>query len=208
MNCDSKEIEQAVREYQSGKNLEDNFRLIYPFCYSMSIKFFRIHYFEGKRFPIELCEDLTHDVILRVFKNINGFRHESSFYLWVYRITRSVLIDYLRDQTTEKRHGLHISLDSGGDNDAEPLDFPDLSPAFQPEEAARNEERKRILSEAAMILSPRLQQCWQLRHGKGHSLKEIAIIMGTKENTVKAQLDQAKEKMKAYILSKYGESGI
>jgi RNA polymerase sigma-70 factor (ECF subfamily) len=42
------------------------------------------------------AEDIAQEVFCRVFKNLDGFREESSYYTWIYRITVNVCRDYIR----------------------------------------------------------------------------------------------------------------
>ena len=43
-----------------------------------------------------LAEDIYQEVFIRVYKNYHKFRHESSFYTWIYRITVNLCKDYLK----------------------------------------------------------------------------------------------------------------
>jgi RNA polymerase sigma-70 factor (ECF subfamily) len=42
------------------------------------------------------AEDIVQEVFCRVYKNLDKFRGESSYYTWIYRITVNVCRDYIR----------------------------------------------------------------------------------------------------------------
>ncbi|MEK7832652.1 MAG: RNA polymerase sigma factor, partial [Acidobacteriota bacterium] len=65
-------------------------------------------------------------------------------------------------------------------------------------------ERANKLHEAVQELPPKMRQCLQL-HIAEASNKEIASVMGITEDTVKAHINQSKEKLKEK-LSRYFES--
>ena len=54
----------------------------------------------------EVAKDLTQETWLRAYRGIGGFRAESAFSSWLYRIAENVCIDYFRQQKhdTEPLH--------------------------------------------------------------------------------------------------------
>jgi RNA polymerase sigma factor (sigma-70 family) len=206
--CDRQQIEQAVKEYQAEINCEGNFRFIYECYYPQVFNFIRFKLFGRKEITPDPSEDLTQEVLVRVFIHLEEFRYESEFYTWVVTVAKNVIADEVRKQMAGKRHGHHIWIDSPAGDNEKPFDLPDPSLRAKPLEMARNEEHKRILSEAAASLSPRRRSCWILRNEQDRSVEEIATIMKISEGAVKAHLDQAKTKMREFIVANYGESDI
>lgn len=198
MMCNSERIEQAVKDYLSGRDREENARLIYE-CYHPLL----IGFFARRGFPRDLCRDLTHDVFVRVFTHIAEFRRECPFGAWLFKIAHSIRSDHLRGQVADKRKGQTISLDSGGgdgENQSFPLDFPDLSPTSGPLAAVLDKERKQLLYDALAKLPEQMRKCWIFRELQGLSYKEIAIAMGgISVETVKAHLRQARMRLKAIL---------
>lgn len=47
----------------------------------------------------DLAEDITQDVFLKVYRNLSGFRGESSIHTWIYRIAVNECKGYLRSWT-------------------------------------------------------------------------------------------------------------
>ena len=46
----------------------------------------------------EESADLTQEVFLKVFRNIDKYEHTYAFYTWLYRITVNCCIDFLREK--------------------------------------------------------------------------------------------------------------
>ena len=49
------------------------------------------------------CEDIAQEVFLRVYKNLAGFRGESSFYTWIFRIALNTAKNFLASNGRGKR---------------------------------------------------------------------------------------------------------
>jgi RNA polymerase sigma-70 factor (ECF subfamily) len=192
-------IEQSVKDYQSGKNREENARLIYD-CYHPIL----VRFFTKRGFPRDLCVDLTHDVFVRVFTHMSDFRGSGPFGAWLFKIANSVLNDYLRSQMAEKRKLKSVSLD-GMDDDGENrslyLELPDRSGISKPPDVAvLDRERQRLLDDALMKLPEKMRKCWIFREYHELSYKEIAVAMGgISVETVKEHLRQARAKLKAIL---------
>jgi len=195
MMCYSERIEQAVKDYQAGKDPDENFRLIDEYYRPRLISFFA-----RRGFSADLREDLTQRVFTRVSKSMADFRGGDSvgaFSAWLFKIAKHIGWDHLRSQGPA---GQTISLDGGGDegeNQALTLDPPDPSRTSNPLEVLLDQERRQRLKEAVMNLPKQQRNClfWQLYHEL--SLKEIAVVMGISVETVKAHLHMGRAKLKA-----------
>lgn len=198
--CDSRKIEQAVRDIQSGQEPEDNFRSIYD-CFRTRI----LSFFLKRNRDRDLCHDLTQKVFLRVYTGMSSFRGEVPFGAWLFQIAVNVQRDNLRSRATEKRAGYNISLDGGGNGEEElRLDPPDLSPGSQPLDMLLDEESRRLLYDALMQLPEQMRKCLILRVYQERSYKEIASVMGISVETVKAHLHQGRARMKAIVTPSHG----
>ena len=85
-------------------------RLIYErykkFVYSLAWKYFR---------DVETSRDITQETFLKAFKNLEGFRHDSSFKTWLARIAINLCISHLR-AIKSRRMDAHFSIDDPDDN--------------------------------------------------------------------------------------------
>lgn len=146
-------------------------RLILNFCFR----------FTGQR---DLAEDLTQEIFLRAYRNLNSFRSESAgFRTWLYRLSRNLLIDHHR---RERRHWRCI----GGDTLAN-LSIPD-DRAVEPQRALEQAEAARFLNRGLMSLPADLREAITLRELEGLSYREIADVTGAPEGTVKSRVSRGR----------------
>ena len=64
-----------------------------------------------------LAEDIAQEVFCRVYQNLDTFRHDSSYYTWIYRITVNLCRDYIRSAYSRRVFTLDNAkhLESGED---------------------------------------------------------------------------------------------
>ncbi|MBQ4370249.1 MAG: RNA polymerase sigma factor [Oscillospiraceae bacterium] len=134
------------------------------------------------------AQDAAQDAFLRAFRSLSKFRGESSFSVWLYRLTSNVCLDALRKS---KRAGKVVSLYSDDDDDdGRMLDLPDDSPL--PEESAERRENIECVRAAMKILSPEHREILMLREVDGLNYAEIAEQLNINEGTVKSRINRAK----------------
>ena len=44
----------------------------------------------------DVARDLTQDIFIKVYENIESFKHESTVYTWIYRIAVNHILNYLK----------------------------------------------------------------------------------------------------------------
>ena len=126
------------------------------------------------------AEDLVQIVFLKVYCGLASFRQEATFATWVYRITLNECQNQLRRRTAkyvpfEAILGSDEELDSGELPDAEHL----------------GRERRRIIQNAVMDLSPKLRTVVVLKYVEGLSYDEIARVLNCAPGTVASRLNRA-----------------
>jgi RNA polymerase sigma-70 factor (TIGR02952 family) len=123
-----------------------------------------------------LADDIVSETFLRAFRRIAAFNWQSGdIGAWFVTIARTLVSDYARSSRSR-------------------LEFPseDVLAAAEtqvvpgPEESMLAIFRNRALLDAVRTLSPDQQECVVLRFLEGLSLRETALVMGRKENAVKA----------------------
>ena len=117
----------------------------------------------------EEAEDLTEQVFLKAWENVQGFRGEpAAFPVWIFRLAHNLVIDYHRThrQTAE----LHEFIE-----DPHPL----------PEDVVGARLDNEILQAAITKLTPEQQQVVILRFIQGMPHAQVAAIMGKNEVAVR-----------------------
>ncbi|MCD6508652.1 sigma-70 family RNA polymerase sigma factor [Candidatus Poribacteria bacterium] len=141
--------------------------------------------------------DLTQEIFLRAFKSLGTFRHKSSFYTWLYSISRNYCIDYTRRKKRYHEMEINENLPHKGENY-----LYSGSRISSPDDKVEREELRRKIEEAIDSLPDMQRQVFILRHYEGLSLKEIAGVLNRSIGTVKANLFHATRKLRE-ILSPY-----
>lgn len=146
------------------------------------------------------ASDLAQEVLIRIYKSIGGFKEQSSFSTWVYRITTNVCLDDIRKKKNKKVISLdeEIKLDDG--EMPRQLESDDAGPL----ELAERKELKKAVSRAINSLSEEHRLVVVLRDIQGFSYEEIAKAIKCPEGTVKSRINRARQALKN-ILKNDGE---
>jgi len=134
-----------------------------------------------------LAEDIYQEVFIRVYRNLDKFKHESSYYTWIYRITVNLCKDYLKSATFKKLITFGIMND------------------FK----RSSQEANRLLEKVeggevfslVMELPAKYRLPLSLHYFEGFSTSEIAPMLEITESNVKVRLHRGREKLKT-LLSK------
>jgi RNA polymerase sigma-70 factor (ECF subfamily) len=137
--------------------------------------------------------DMVQDIFVKVFRNIQGFRGESSLKTWVYRIAFSEILNRLRSWRRRFR-SFTVSLDDDKGGQGSPMQLP--SNGASPLQALETKEREEAIQSALNTLSREHRSIIVLRDIEGFSYAEIAEILGISSGTVKSRLARARADMK------------
>lgn len=140
--------------------------------------------------------DITQEVFLRAWKNLDSFRGDSSLSTWLYRVTSNLCVDFARKKAAE---GMPTSID---DEESPAADLVDASRMAQPEAAAENSELREELQFALAQLSEEHRRVVLLRDVAGMTYTDIARTLGLEEGTVKSRLARARASLRKILLER------
>lgn len=141
------------------------------------------------------AEDLTQDVFLKVYRNLNTFDIErGSFQVWLTSLTRNMLVDHFRRTRAEQTtHSLDAGWDDP-DSQSPPADsIPDRDP--DPLQHSINRELQELVQKALLQVSPELREVVILRDLKDMDYKEIADALRIPEGTVKSRISRGRKEL-------------
>lgn len=141
----------------------------------------------------EDAQDCLQEAMLRVYRAIGGFKGESSFATWVYRITINTCLDELR----RKKNRQSVSLDGLLDLGWSPADESNA-----PEKQAIRRETRRCLNAAIAQLPEDMRTAVTLRDIEGYSYDEIAQMLGINVGTIKSRISRVREKLREKLREK------
>jgi RNA polymerase sigma-70 factor (ECF subfamily) len=137
------------------------------------------------------AEDVYQDVFMKVYSNLKGFRFQSDFYTWVYRIAVRCAIDY-RKKRKPRQIQTFQPLENGGDGWRE---LPQNN-SVAPESAVLDEELKDQVRSFLETLPLMQRTVFFLRFMEGLPVKDIADATGCSRGAVKQHLFRGSQKAK------------
>jgi RNA polymerase sigma-70 factor (ECF subfamily) len=141
--------------------------------------------------------DAVQEIFLKVFRNVGGFRGDSSLKTWIYRIAFSEILNRMRWWKRRFRSAT-VSLDDGPEGRA-PF-FHLAAPGPSPHQALETKEREGAIQHALTKLSGDHRSIVILRDIEGFSYSEIAEVLGISVGTVKSRLARARADMKKSLV--------
>lgn len=134
----------------------------------------------------EDAKDCAQDTFIKVYRSLGGFRFESAFSTWLYRIAVNTCKNRLASSRERKR------LTATQPEFADPP-----SPLLTPEEEMEKRERERELQRAIEALREDFRTLVVLRDVEGLSYEEVSRITGLALGTVKSKLARARDRLRA-----------
>jgi RNA polymerase sigma-70 factor, ECF subfamily len=137
--------------------------------------------------------DAVQDIFVKVFRNIKGFRGDSSLKTWIFRIAFSEILNRLRWWKRRFRSST-VSLDDDRNGNGPAIHL--RAPSPSPYQVLESKEREQAIQQALAKLSGEHRSIVILRDIEGFSYNEIADILGVSCGTVKSRLARARTDMK------------
>lgn len=138
--------------------------------------------------------DVAQETFIKAYRALNGFRGQSAFYTWLYRIGINTAKNYI---VARGRRPSTQDIDVG---EAEQYGHTEqLSDVDTPESLLLSEEIKRKVAETIARLPADLRQAITLRELEGLSYEEIAEVMNCPIGTVRSRIFRAREAIDAVI---------
>jgi len=135
----------------------------------------------------EDAEDITQEIFIKVWKNLNKFKDNKKFRPWLYEIAKNTSLDFLK-----KKNPIPFSyLDSAAGDNSEKLDNIIKNTVAAPVVMIEQSFLINKLSLAIKILSPKYAEIISLYHKQELNFREIAEINGESINTVKSRYRRA-----------------
>jgi RNA polymerase sigma-70 factor (ECF subfamily) len=143
-----------------------------------------------------VAEEVVQDAFVRVVQSAADFKHEARFTTWVYTIVRNLCVDQMRRRALRR----HPSLDqpraaAGGEEEGPTLLEQTADARASVEREATGTELKERIARAVETLPDEQREVFLLREISNLAFKEIALVTGVPENTVKSRMRYALERL-------------
>jgi RNA polymerase sigma-70 factor (ECF subfamily) len=149
------------------------------------------------------AEDLVAEIYLRLVASVPHFEGRSAFGTWLYRLAHNTCTDAYRRRARRARltaGPYHF----GQDADVGPDGALDGLPATwgDPVDALEAQIRECYLGQALARLPDDYRRVVLLRLGEGRSTEEVAVLLGTTTDSVKAKLRRARRRLREDLLAR------
>lgn len=146
----------------------------------------------------EDAQDLTQDIFIRVYQNLDRFKGDATFATWIYRITINASLNKIRKST---KSSLLQRLESMfGVEKSKEFAFP-IPDSENPENILILNEHREWVQNALNSLPEKQRTAIVLSKYEDLSQKEIAEVMNTTEGAVEALIQRAKVNLRVKLLS-------
>ncbi len=139
------------------------------------------------------AEDITQEVMIRVWQNIDNFKFTSAK-VWIIKTTHNLCIDLIRKRKVLVNSQVEI------DEQFEE-DYKDINPANNPEYKLELNALSGKIKEAIQNLPENLRRIFVLYEINGLKYKEIADMLGLPLNSVKVYLLRARKRLQEELKS-------
>jgi RNA polymerase sigma-70 factor (ECF subfamily) len=140
----------------------------------------------------EDAEEVTQDVLLKVYRKIAAFRGDAALSSWIYRITFNAAMSRLRSTRSERSQKDERQTDAGGDpvSPTPRSDVADWS-NMADERVLRSQLRRRLVR--AILALPAIYRApVVLRDVQGMSTEEASAVLKVKDQTLKSRLHRGR----------------
>ncbi len=130
------------------------------------------------------AEDLTQDIFLKLYRNLDRYRGDVPLMAWALRLSRNLCIDHYRHTRARRR------LETVSDEVLEHMPSgEDL------ERRSHKNERRRLVRQVLAEMSESLASIVMLRDLQGLSYREIATFFEVPVGTIKSRLNRARREL-------------
>lgn len=144
------------------------------------------------------AEDAAQEAFVKAYRQLAGFRGDSSFKTWLLTIAWREAINRRRSLNSIWRHviadrGLRIA--DSSDDFMSTVATSDRNP----EEAMHDDQLRRQITVAIDALTPKLRDVFLLAQTGEHSYEEIGAIVGAPVGTIKWRVSEARRVVKEHL---------
>ncbi|HTE52410.1 MAG TPA: sigma-70 family RNA polymerase sigma factor [Kofleriaceae bacterium] len=141
----------------------------------------------------DAAEDVTQDAMLLAHRHRDGFRGDSRFSTWLYRVAATTALMYLRHR---RRKWREVSAAARPDEEHSATSAPateHVDPTTGADERVAACEGVALLDRRLRAMGDRYRDVFWLRFAGGYSEAEIAELLGVQVSTVKTRTHRARK---------------
>jgi RNA polymerase sigma-70 factor (ECF subfamily) len=140
----------------------------------------------------EDAHDVVQEAFLNAYQSLDGFKGDSLFFTWLYRIAMNTAISLKRKQ----RAVVSIDAHRNGETAIEPLDPSDLS---RPGHALEQAEQERRIRKALSQLSSEHRAVLIMKDMEGQKYEAMAEVLQVPIGTIRSRLHRARVELRELL---------
>ncbi len=147
----------------------------------------------------EEVHDIAQEVFIRVYRSIDKFEFDASFFSWIYRITVNLCIDELRRRKIKRALSLDFLTEGTLEREKKSKE------QILASDGLLNDEKREIVLGALQHISQEHRQVIILREYEELSYAEIATFLGISVQAVKSRIFRAREELRELLKDYFEE---
>jgi RNA polymerase sigma-70 factor (ECF subfamily) len=140
----------------------------------------------------EDAQDVVQEAFLNAYQSLDGFKGDSLFFTWLYRIAVNTAISLKR----KRRVTVRMEMGRDGEPGLEP---PDPSEHSRPEYALEQAEQGRRVREALSRLSPEHRAVLVMKDMEGQKYETMAEVLQVPIGTIRSRLHRARLELRELL---------
>jgi RNA polymerase sigma-70 factor (ECF subfamily) len=148
--------------------------------------------------------DVAQEAFVKVYKYLDQFKGDSSFFTWLYRIVANLCVDRLRRTTCRSPQSQEFD-DSIGQDEMAGAGILSTRLGSNPQKAALRVELAQKLEEALEKIPEKHREILLLREVDGMSYEDLARVLKIPKGTVMSRLFHARAKMQKLLVDYLGD---
>jgi RNA polymerase sigma-70 factor (ECF subfamily) len=141
-------------------------------------------------------DEAVQDAFVKVYTHLPTYREEMPFHVWFTRILVNGCLDRIKSRTRRQRWVVRI-LDASREDQQVASNV--AAAGISPEDALLAAERGSLVREALEQLPERQRTVFWLSHVEGFTSREVSVMTGLRESTVRVHLFRAIRKLRVAL---------
>jgi RNA polymerase sigma-70 factor (ECF subfamily) len=150
------------------------------------------------------ARELAQEAFLRVYRHLDDFNRDSTFFTWLYRIITNLGIDFLR-RPSNRRTAADLDMADADQDDDQETPFISRLEGTNPADVVRRREIASRIQHALELLPSYHRAAIVMREIDGLSYDEMAEAAGVSKGTIMSRLFHARQKLQRALADCYKE---
>lgn len=146
------------------------------------------------------ARDITQEAFIKAYENLQGFRQESTFYTWLFRVAVNLALSHRRSAARRRTTSLDAHDETAGTQAESLIRRMRDDTAIDPDRTPQVMEAQALVARALQALDDDHRAVVVLRDMEGFDYQQIAAMLEIPTGTVKSRLSRARMALRAALV--------